>query len=151
MSKSNSKNQLNISSLKQRTKRRPRSDFKQPLAEDEDEKSRFFKGSISGRDFIFHEFLDLQLAKDFDNRPLYVTPDGHIFLETFSNFYKPAYDFVVAIAEPVTRPKYVQEYQITIYSLFAAVSIGLKAEEIIRVFKFDLEVRNYRIFERANS
>jgi hypothetical protein len=34
-------------------------------------------------------------------RPLWVCPDGRIFLESFSPIYKAAYDFLIAIAEPV--------------------------------------------------
>lgn len=40
-----------------------------------------------------------------DRRPLWVCPDGRIFLETFSPVYKPASDFLIAIAEPVCRPE----------------------------------------------
>jgi DNA excision repair protein ERCC-3 len=78
-------------------------------------------------------FPDLVLSDDAANRPLSVCPDGHIFLETFSPHYKPAYDFLIGIAEPVSRPRYVYEYQITLFSMYAAVSIGLGADEIIRV------------------
>lgn len=92
-----------------------------------------FTGSHSIFDNIFRQFDDLNLSSDFTNRPLYVCPDGHIFLETFSQFYKPAYDFVISIAEPISRPKYIQEYQISTYSLYSAVSIGLTADEIIYV------------------
>ena len=35
-------------------------------------------------------------------RPLWVCPDGRIFLETFSPVYRQAYDFLIAIAEPVS-------------------------------------------------
>lgn len=41
----------------------------------------------------------LQLKDDFATRPLFVAPDGHIFLESFSSIYKQAQDFLVAIAE----------------------------------------------------
>lgn len=37
--------------------------------------------------------------------PLWVCPDARIFLETFSPVYKQAYDFLIAIAEPVSRPE----------------------------------------------
>ena len=30
-------------------------------------------------------------------------PDGRIFLETFSPVYRQAYDFLIAIAEPVAQ------------------------------------------------
>ena len=92
-----------------------------------------FTGAMTPRDSTTRKFLELSLVPDHENRPIYVAPDGHIFLETFSPYYKPAYDFMIAIAEPVSRPKYIQEYQITMYSLYAAVSIGLTTEEILRV------------------
>ena len=34
------------------------------------------------------DFSELQLKADHANRPLWATPDGHIFLETFSPIYK---------------------------------------------------------------
>ena len=92
-----------------------------------------FTGSHSIFDNAYRQFEDLNLSTDFSKRPLYVCPDGHIFLETFSPFYKPAYDFVISIAEPISRPKYIQEYQISTYSLYSAVSIGLTADEILYV------------------
>jgi DNA excision repair protein ERCC-3 len=42
-------------------------------------------------------------------RPLWVCPDGRIFLETFSPVYRQAYDFLIAIAEPVSRPESIHE------------------------------------------
>lgn len=66
-------------------------------------------------------------------RPLWVCPDGRIFLETFSPVYRQAYDFLIAIAEPVCRPECVHEYVLTPHSLYAAVSIGLNTETIITV------------------
>jgi DNA excision repair protein ERCC-3 len=59
------------------------------------------------------------------------TPDGRVFLEKFSYFYPYASKFLVAIAEPVSRPKNVEEYIITPYSLYAAASVGLRTERII--------------------
>lgn len=76
---------------------------------------------------------------------MWVSPDGHIFLETFSRVYKPAYDFLVAIAEPECRLQHlshfvirnrsslIHEYQLTPYSLYAAVSVGLSTSDIITV------------------
>jgi DNA excision repair protein ERCC-3 len=66
-------------------------------------------------------------------RPLWVCPDGRIFLETFSPVYRQAYDFLIAIAEPVCRPECVHEYVLTPHSLYAAVSIGLNTQTIITV------------------
>jgi len=71
------------------------------------------------------------LKKDHGNRPLWVAPDGHIFLESFSPVYKHAHDFLIAIAEPVCRPQHIHEYKLTAYSLYAAVSVGLQTNDII--------------------
>ncbi len=62
-----------------------------------------------------------------------MTPDGRIFLETYSPVYKQAYDFLIACAEPVCRPESVHEYLLTPHSLYAAVSVGLEAQTIITV------------------
>ncbi|EGC39840.1 hypothetical protein DICPUDRAFT_96425 [Dictyostelium purpureum] len=82
----------------------------------------------------FHDFSKkCGLKKDDKTRPLWVCPDGHIFLETFSPIYKQASDFLVAISEPVCRPQLIHEYQLTPYSLYAAVSVGLETNDIITV------------------
>ncbi|KXZ51043.1 hypothetical protein GPECTOR_14g30 [Gonium pectorale] len=44
-----------------------------------------------------------------------------------------AYDFLIAISEPVCRPEAMHEYQLTPHSLYAAVSVGLETETIISV------------------
>jgi len=62
-----------------------------------------------------------------------VCPDGRIFLETYSPVYKQAYDFLIAIAEPVCRPESVHEYVLTPHSLYAAVSVGLETSTIVTV------------------
>ncbi|KAF6113676.1 ERCC excision repair 3, TFIIH core complex helicase subunit [Phyllostomus discolor] len=74
--------------------------------------------------------LQMPLKADHISRPLWVAPDGHIFLEAFSPVYKYAQDFLVAIAEPVCRPTHVHEYKLTAYSLYAAVSVGLQTSDI---------------------
>jgi DNA excision repair protein ERCC-3 len=51
-------------------------------------------------------------------------------LEAFSPLYRDATDFLIAIAEPVSRPTYIHEYILTPYSLYAAVSVGLTKNEI---------------------
>ncbi|XP_054156436.1 general transcription and DNA repair factor IIH helicase subunit XPB-like [Oppia nitens] len=78
---------------------------------------------------------DVQLREDYMSRPLWVAPDGHIFLETFSPVYKHAHDFLIAIAEPVSRPEHVHEYKLTAYSLYAAVSVGLQTKDIIEYMR----------------
>ncbi|RMC18683.1 hypothetical protein DUI87_04579 [Hirundo rustica rustica] len=74
--------------------------------------------------------LQMPLKADHNSRPLWVAPDGHIFLEAFSPVYKYAQDFLVAIAEPVCRPTHIHEYKLTAYSLYAAVSVGLQTSDI---------------------
>ncbi|KAF5734501.1 Xeroderma pigmentosum complementation group B 1 isoform 1 [Tripterygium wilfordii] len=79
------------------------------------------------------DFSKLELKPDHSNRPLWACADGRIFLETFSTLYKQAYDFLIAIAEPVCRPESMHEYNLTPHSLYAAVSVGLETETIISV------------------
>lgn len=62
---------------------------------------------------------------------MWIAPNGHIFLESFSPVYKHARDFLIAIAEPVCRPEHIHEFQLTSYSLYAAVSVGLQTKNII--------------------
>ncbi|XP_011080928.1 DNA repair helicase XPB1 [Sesamum indicum] len=79
------------------------------------------------------DFTKLELKPDHANRPLWACADGRIFLETFSALYKQAYDFLIAIAEPVCRPESMHEYNLTPHSLYAAVSVGLETETIVSV------------------
>lgn len=79
------------------------------------------------------DFTKLELKPDHSNRPLWACADGRIFLETFSPLYKQAYDFLIAIAEPVCRPESMHEYNLTPHSLYAAVSVGLETETIVSV------------------
>lgn len=44
-----------------------------------------------------------------------------------------AQDFLITIAEPISRPSHIHEYRITAYSLYAAVSVGLETDDIILV------------------
>jgi hypothetical protein len=78
---------------------------------------------------------------DHENRPLWVCPNGRIFLETFSTLYKQAYDFLIAIAEPICRPECMHEYKLTPHSLYAAVSVGLDTPTILQVLNRLSKVR----------
>ncbi len=51
-------------------------------------------------------------------------------------FYASAVEFIIAIAEPVSRPRFVHEYVITDVSLHSAVALGLSGAVIIK--KLDL-------------
>ncbi|EFW98853.1 tfiih complex helicase [Grosmannia clavigera kw1407] len=88
-----------------------------------DAASRFF----GNRDFSF-----LQLKPDHHNRPLWMDPElGFIILESFHPLAPPAQDFLITIAEPISRPTFLHEYRLTMHSLYAAVSVGLNPLDII--------------------
>lgn len=46
---------------------------------------------------------ETKLKPDNQSRPLWVAPDGHIFLESFSPVYKLAHDFLITIAEVISK------------------------------------------------
>ncbi|OAG29435.1 DNA excision repair protein ERCC-3 [Nematocida displodere] len=73
----------------------------------------------------------LVMKEGASDRPMWVASDGIIILETFSVLSRQAQDFLIAIAEPISRPANVHEYKITAYSLYAAASVGLKTDDII--------------------
>ncbi|KTW32648.1 TFIIH/NER complex ATPase/helicase subunit SSL2 [Pneumocystis jirovecii RU7] len=76
----------------------------------------------------------LTLKPDHESRPLWINPcDGKIILEAFSPLAEQAQDFLITIAEPVSRPVHIHEYRLTAYSLYAAVSVGLETDDIISV------------------
>ncbi|KAK9462969.1 P-loop containing nucleoside triphosphate hydrolase protein [Lipomyces oligophaga] len=80
------------------------------------------------------DFSYLTLKPDHVSRPLWINPlDGRIILESYSPLAEQAQDFLVTIAEPVSRPSHVHEYKLTPYSLYAAVSVGLETNDIISV------------------
>ncbi|KAG0677942.1 DNA repair helicase RAD25 [Pichia californica] len=80
------------------------------------------------------DFSYLKLKPDHSSRPIWISPsDGKIFLESFSPLSEQAQDFLVTIAEPVSRPNFMHEYKITTHSLYAAVSVGLETDDIISV------------------
>lgn len=83
----------------------------------------------NGRDFSM-----MHLKQDHTSRPLWISPDDmHIILEGFSPIAEQAQDFLITIAEPVSRPAFIHEYKLTKYSLYAAVSVGLDPADIIEV------------------
>jgi len=56
-------------------------------------------------------------------------------LEAFHDLYTQAYDFLVAISEPVARPEFLHQYKLTPYSLYAAVATNIETESIIGVLE----------------
>lgn len=93
----------------------------------------FEPDTVSGM-FRTHDFSYLKLRPDHASRPIWISPsDGRIILESFSPLAEQAQDFLVTIAEPISRPSHIHEYKITAYSLYAAVSVGLETDDIISV------------------
>ncbi|KAJ1565970.1 hypothetical protein HK405_011179, partial [Cladochytrium tenue] len=101
-----------------------------------------FEGRVSS--LFFHTSVDqlfpadgchaaVELKRDHALRPLVVLANGSIILEAFSPIAEQAMDFLVAVAEPVSRPSMVHEYRLTEYSLYAAVSVGLDPQSILDV------------------
>ncbi|KAH8917396.1 DNA repair helicase rad25 [Atractiella rhizophila] len=83
-----------------------------------------------------NDFRSLHLKSDHASRPLYICPSKHyasIILEAFHPLSSQAQDFLITIAEPISRPSHIHEYRLTPYSLYAAVSVGLKTEDIVEV------------------
>jgi DNA excision repair protein ERCC-3 len=92
-------------------------------------------GSPDAISHIFHsDFSHLPLKADHAFRPLYISSANRtIILEAFHSLAAQAQDFLVAIAEPVSRPAHMHEYKLTAHSLYAAVSVGLETNDIIEV------------------
>ena len=86
------------------------------------------------------DWSQTELKEDHERRPLWIicykgVDDGEdenrIIMEAFSPEYKNATEFLIAIAEPVSRPAHIHEYKLTKYSLYAAASIGLTDVDIL--------------------
>ncbi|KAL2238246.1 UNVERIFIED_CONTAM: General transcription and DNA repair factor IIH helicase subunit XPB1 [Sesamum indicum] len=119
-------NHSNVCKLKEEYTASAAADYDSHFNEDLDDDLRDGEGKK-------RDFTKLELKPDHANRPLWACADGRIFLETFSALYKQAYDFLIAIAEPVCRPESMHEYNLTPHSLYAAVSVGLETETIVSV------------------
>lgn len=89
---------------------------------------------VSGAFSEAADYSGLHLKPDHAFRPLYISPYTRtIILESFHSLAPQAQDFLIAIAEPVSRPAHLHEYKLTPHSLYAAVSVGLQTEDIIEV------------------
>lgn len=83
--------------------------------------------------FAGRDFLDLPLKADHKDRPLWIDPErGRIIMESFSPMFKTAETFLINVAEPQSRVSRIHEYTLTTHSLFAAVSVGLTTDDILR-------------------
>ncbi|KAI5928554.1 DNA repair helicase rad25 [Camillea tinctor] len=91
-----------------------------------DAASRYF-GDNGKRDFSY-----LPLKPDYKSRPIWIDPQrGRIILENFSPLAEQAKDFLITVAEPLSRPTFLHEYSLTPHSLYAAVSVGLQPQDIV--------------------
>lgn len=96
-------------------------------------KQGIFDGARNPREKIERIYQPDQLIKHTlkQDRPCLIFPDGHIFLETFSPFYERVVDFIIAIADPCSRPAHMHEFQLNEYSIFSSITLGISCEEII--------------------
>jgi len=95
-----------------------------------DSASRYF-GDNGKRDFSY-----LPLKPDYKSRPIWIDPQrGRIILENFSALAEQAKDFLITVAEPLSRPTFLHEYSLTTHSLYAAVSVGLQPQDIVNTLE----------------
>lgn len=100
---------------------------------------RKVKPSIFGE----KDFSWLSMKADHEHRPLWIDPNvsigskkgPKITLESFSPLAAQATDLLTTIAEPQSRPSYIHEYRFTEHSLYAALSVGLRGDDIIRALE----------------
>ncbi|KAH8757708.1 P-loop containing nucleoside triphosphate hydrolase protein [Diaporthe sp. PMI_573] len=86
--------------------------------------SKFF-GAQHERDFT-----RMKMKPDHQNRPVWIQGDFKVVLESFHPLAPQAQDFLITIAEPLSRPTFLHEYKLTTHSLYAAVSVGLNPNDI---------------------
>jgi DNA excision repair protein ERCC-3 len=94
-------------------------------------KKRVRKSDVASFLFRREDQGDLYLKPDHLDRPLWVDSRGKIIMESFSAIFDEAQDFLINIAEPQSRVSRMHEYQLTVHSLFAAVSVGHSTKEIV--------------------
>ena len=78
---------------------------------------------------------DYALQKGHASRPFWVTKKYEIILEAFNPLYSQAYEFVIAIAQPVSRTEFIHQYKITMTSLLGASAYNLTPKSIIKHLK----------------
>ncbi|KAJ4417914.1 DNA repair helicase RAD25 [Gnomoniopsis sp. IMI 355080] len=77
------------------------------------------------------DFTALKPKHDHHNRPIWVQGNHFVVLESYHPLAHQAQDFLITVAEPVSRPHFLHEYHLTPHSLYAAVSVGLNPKDII--------------------
>ena len=99
---------------------------------DEEEELAEVEENDSLLSFDCVDFSKLKLKDDHMKRAAWVCPDYRVYLEAFSPVYREAYDFFIAVTHPLARTRLMHQYQITQGSLYAAISVGLTATQIIK-------------------
>jgi hypothetical protein len=89
---------------------RKKTKFPEYIEEEKAEKREFISGEVSFSSRQYKDFSSLTLKVNSHKYPLIILPDCRLFLETFSDIYRVAYEFIIKIAEPISRPLYVHEY-----------------------------------------
>jgi DNA excision repair protein ERCC-3 len=85
------------------------------------------------------DFTALTLKPNHHNRPLWIDGLGKITLESFHPLASRVQDFLITIAEPISRTTFLHEYRLTTHSLYAAVSVGLNPEDIMNTLDLFLK------------
>ena len=67
----------------------------------------------------------LRLKPDHPNRPLWISPEGNIFLEANSPLAEQAQDFLIAISEPVSRYVFVVVIGVCVVVVTLSLSLAL--------------------------
>jgi DNA excision repair protein ERCC-3 len=49
------------------------------------------------------DYREMTMRRHHESKPIWVLPNLRIYLEAFSPMYQYAYDFLIAISEPVAR------------------------------------------------
>jgi DNA excision repair protein ERCC-3 len=80
----------------------------------------------------YQDFSNLKLKEDHHKRSIWVLPDGKIFMETFAPNYREVYDFLISIAHPLARTRLMHQYKLNHGSLYAATSLGLETNHILK-------------------
>ncbi|RMZ79810.1 hypothetical protein DV738_g3118, partial [Chaetothyriales sp. CBS 135597] len=97
------------------------------------------KGAAKHPVFGEKDWSWMKLKPDHNNRPIWIDPNvstnstkgPKITMESFSPLASQATDLLTTIAEPQSRPQFMHEYRFTEHSLYAALSVGLRGEDII--------------------
>lgn len=74
-----------------------------------------------------HQFTqeEIILNDNRENLPIWIIFEGRIILDVFRSISNLAVDFLTAVAEPLSRPIKIHDYQIAAYFLYAAAPDGI--------------------------